>query len=364
MLVKLGYNIGREVIKMPRILPKIDLSSDQRQELHNMINLGELGDRQSRHMALRAKIVLMASEGESNKKIAEECGVSEKTPAIWRNSFIEAGMDGLKDHSGRGRHEKLSKYDQTILAKVTNDYPEASIRTLQQKLKDNYNIDVSHATVQRVMTEEGLRSDSKDSWLQGREPEFGTKQMQIVGLILNPHYQALAFRMVEKTDFQALQSHESSKAIFQSANEQKETFRKDSDPKSLLTAFLLHQELVTGPFRERNKQEAGLEFIDFMEDAIKHYSGSELHVVFHNSSESKKDNVRKWLDKHSDGLEEHTMKTWDLWLTQIEFMFRILTLKVVERGIFKTKAELVGTLIDCIKKYRAEERNFDWMQKV
>lgn len=48
------------------------------------------------------------------------------------------------------------------------------------------------------------------------------------------------------------------------------------------------------------------------------------------------------------------------WLNQIELFFGILTRKVIRRGIFKSRQELVQRLMAFIAAYNAEARPFQW----
>ena len=48
------------------------------------------------------------------------------------------------------------------------------------------------------------------------------------------------------------------------------------------------------------------------------------------------------------------------WLNQIEIWFGILTRKVVRRGIFKSREELVERLMSFIQAYNREARPFEW----
>ena len=60
----------------------------------------------------RAKIVLSLSERLTPSEVAEAQHVSCKTVHKWRNRFIEAGPDGLLDHSRPGRPRLIN--DKTV----------------------------------------------------------------------------------------------------------------------------------------------------------------------------------------------------------------------------------------------------------
>jgi transposase len=54
-------------------------------------------------LALRARIVLAAAEGEANERIAARVGVSKVTVLQWRRRYLERGVEGLADQPRSGR---------------------------------------------------------------------------------------------------------------------------------------------------------------------------------------------------------------------------------------------------------------------
>jgi len=54
-------------------------------------------------LAQRARIVLLAADGESNTAIAEKVGVSRPTVIGWRERYAASGLAGLEDEPRSGR---------------------------------------------------------------------------------------------------------------------------------------------------------------------------------------------------------------------------------------------------------------------
>ena len=90
---------------MSRVAEIINLSSKSREEVESFINNSE----HSRDK-IRGQIVLYASQGKSNKEIAELLNINEETVSHWRRSFIQSGVEGLKDKTHSGRPNSI-KYD-------------------------------------------------------------------------------------------------------------------------------------------------------------------------------------------------------------------------------------------------------------
>jgi transposase len=66
----------------------------------------------------RARMLLLAETGFSNKEIAEQLNTTRQKVARWRQRFIEQGLEGIeKDASRPGGKEKL---DQHVIEKVIN----------------------------------------------------------------------------------------------------------------------------------------------------------------------------------------------------------------------------------------------------
>ena len=56
----------------------------------------------------RAKIVLLASDGSSNKEIARKLDTTPQTVCKWRKRFYEEGLSGLEDRPRSGRPPTFS----------------------------------------------------------------------------------------------------------------------------------------------------------------------------------------------------------------------------------------------------------------
>ena len=68
---------------------------------------------------------------------------------------------------------------------------------------------------------------------------------------------------------------------------------------------------------------------------------------------------RAWVARHKR-LHLDFTPTHASWLNQIEIWFGILTRKVVRRGIFRSRGELVAKLMEFIEAYNRDARPFEW----
>ena len=59
-------------------------------------------------LVTRAKIVLMAAEGQTNHAIAQKVSLSQQMVCKWRQRFIKQGLAGLHDELRSGRPRSIS----------------------------------------------------------------------------------------------------------------------------------------------------------------------------------------------------------------------------------------------------------------
>jgi hypothetical protein len=65
--------------------PRVVLSERERAELERLVRAFTTGQQ----VALRARIVLPASDGVNNLQIARELGVDDETPGHWRRRWLQ-----------------------------------------------------------------------------------------------------------------------------------------------------------------------------------------------------------------------------------------------------------------------------------
>lgn len=85
---------------MPRKSPyEIVLSEDEKEELNRRARKYTLAF----FLVQRAKIILLANEGCSNKEIAERLDTRREVVSFWRKRFFEQRLAGLDDRDRPGR---------------------------------------------------------------------------------------------------------------------------------------------------------------------------------------------------------------------------------------------------------------------
>ena len=93
---------------MPRTSPyEIELSSAERSELESLIRRYTAPYQE----VVRAKIILMASEGYTNSEIGARLEVPRQIASKWRQRYFEERATGLADRARGGRRPTFSPSD-------------------------------------------------------------------------------------------------------------------------------------------------------------------------------------------------------------------------------------------------------------
>lgn len=82
-------------------------------------------------------------------------------------------------------------------------------------------------------------------------------------------------------------------------------------------------------------------------------------MIVDNLSVHKLQKVKDWLSEHSY-YSLHFTPTHVSWLNQIELWFSIYALKIIKRGVFSSKDDLVAKTIEYIKLYNKNAKPFSW----
>mgnify|MGYP005847510701 CR=1 FL=1 len=336
---------------MARPLPRMDLTPEERQELERIVR----ADSSEQRAVLRARIILLADDGRSTEEIMNALGISKPVVVKWRSRFVTDRLSGLRDAPGRGRPRLIGADVRLKIATEACRPPEGATHWSTRELASHIG-GVSHVTVHRVLSAEKIKPHLQEMWLNSQDPDFEAKQAEIIGLYLNPPENALVLCVDERTGMQALGRVAPDKPVRPGSPAKREFEYIRHGTKSLLAALAVHSGKVTGECYDRHTH---LEFLDFLKMLSKAYPSGELHLIVDNLSVHKHENVQRWLQSHPR-IKFHFTPTHASWLNQIEIWFSILGRKVLKRGIFNSKEELVAKILDYIEQYNRTARPFRW----
>ena len=305
---------------------------------------------------LRARIVLLAAENLRNDQIQQKLGVSKPVVIKWRRRYATDRLEGLADLPGRGRRRKYdAALRHRIAATACTTPPDSvgthwSVRTLARHLG------VGVAVVRSVLSSESLQPHRVRYWKDSPDPEFEPKMLAVVGLYLQPPDNAVVLSVDEKTSIQALDRTQPRLPMKSDRIERLSHEYKRHGTASLLASLEVHSGQVRAEPIRRNDSAT---FIRFLRRLLNAYPAQELYIIADNGSSHRSKKTLAWVAKHKR-LHLTFTPTHASWLNQIEIWFGILTRKVVRRGIFKSREELVERLMNFIHAYNQEARPFQW----
>ena len=129
---------------------------------------------------------------------------------------------------------------------------------------------------------------------------------------------------------------------------------------SLIAALLVHEGKVYGACGDRH---TSVEFVPFVNSLVDVFPGQELYFILDNVSSHKSKVVQEWAETKGGRVHFTYTPTRASWLNQIELWFGILTRKVLKRGVFDSKEDLVKTIMAFIEKHNETAKPFAWTYK-
>ena len=175
------------------------ITAEDKAELERIVRSGRT---EQRH-ALRARIILGASEGRSNNALAKELKTSRPTIVDWRARYVEGGVKALFEDRPRGRSfEAVARSKEAEIVAKTQSLPANATHWSCRRMAETCG--VSKASVQRIWQANGLKPHLVKTFKLSNDPHFIEKLEDVVGLYLNPPEHALVFCIDEKSQIQAL----------------------------------------------------------------------------------------------------------------------------------------------------------------
>lgn len=334
---------------MPRHAPVVVLNREERHQLEVIVRSPTSAQRD----VLRARIVLLAGDGKRNDEIQQTLGVSKPVVVKWRSRFVSKRMEGLHDEPGRGRRRTYGPEIRHRIAALACQAPPPqvgthwSVRTLAAQL------DVSPDLVHDVLSAEDIKPHRFRYWKTSHDPEFEPKMLAIVGLYLHPPENAVVLSVDEKTSIQALDRRQLLKPHL---IERRSFEYKRNRTTSLLAALEVHRGTIEGECIVRNDSDA---FIRFLRKQLRARPDVDLHVIVDNGSSHTSKKTREWIAKQKR-LHVHYTPTHASWLNQIEIWFGLLSRRIIRRGVFTSKNELIQRIIQFIEQYNQTAKPFEW----
>jgi transposase len=338
---------------MGKKIRRIELSTSENQQLMQIVNKRT----SPQQMVLRAKIILMTSEGLSVDEIMNKLQTTKVTVSKWKKRFLTKGLTGLYDDMRPGR---AMKYGPEIRHKIAAEACNPPLGRTHWTIRDLADhLKVNRGLVERVFQEEAIKPHLVKYYHHSTDPEFEEKMLNIVGLYLNPPENAVVLSVDEKTGIQALDRTQPVLPLRPHGKVKNIPFEyKRHGTTSLLAALQVHQGNVHGKCEERHTHQEFLSFLKYLERTYRK-KGREIHIICDNFSAHRHHKVKEWAESQKN-IFIHFTPTHASWLNQIEIWFSIMSRSVLKQGIFRSMRELIEKISRFIETYNVNAEPFVW----
>ncbi|HUF96324.1 MAG TPA: IS630 family transposase [Acidimicrobiia bacterium] len=335
----------------------LEITDEERAELERRVR----AHTSTQRAVKRARVVLLAAEGVANRRIGEMVGMDQHYVGVWRRRFETDRLPGLEDRPRSGRPRVYGHDERVrIVAKATSERPETeshwSHRLLAEDLADDMGI--SESQVGRILAELDIKPHRVRSWLsRPDDPDFWERAADVCGLYLSPPQNALVLSVDEKTAVPARSRKHPTRPAEPGRPERQEFEYRRHGTASFITAL----NVVSGEVLARDvDRNTAVNFISFLEDIDRMVDPTlEIHLVMDNGAAHVAKATKAWLADHPRFVAHHTPKHAS-WLNQVELFFSILTRRLLRRGEFSSRDDLIGRVMDFIREHNSKAKPFRW----
>ena len=343
--------MGDRFVAAPKAV-EIELSVAEAAELASRLRRRKV----ARADAMRAEIVLLASEGFTNSAIAERLGITRVTVATWRRRFAQSRLSGLADEPRPGA-------PRTITDQKVADVVSATLETLPAGRTHWSSRGMARAsglapsTVQRIWKAFSLQPHRSETFKLSTDPLFVDKVRDIVGLYLDPPDRAVVLCVDEKSQVQALDRTQPILPLRPGQAERRTHDYKRHGTTSLFAALDIKAGTILGKCMARHRAAEFRRFLDMIEKNVP--TDLDVHVVMDNASSHKTKLIRSWFAKRSRW-HAHFTPTSSSWVNQVERFFALLSEQQIKRGAHRSVVELEAAITAYIKIRNAAPKPFRW----
>jgi transposase len=341
------------------VVDALVLTVEERSELERRVRAQTTAHRDRQ----RARVVLLAADGMPGTKIAVEVGMSPQSVCKWRIQFRDNGLDGLVDAPRSGRPLVYGPTDRLVLmAKITEEHPQVDSQWSHSELAAEMAaaaIPISASQIGRILAADDLKPHRVQGWLTRRDtPEFWAQAADVCGLYLSPPANAVVLSIDEKTNIQARSRLHPTQSVRPGRPARQEFEYVRHGTASLMAALDIATGRVTAVDVERNDSPHFIEFLTQIEESID--PALTIHVVIDNGSSHRSKTTKAWFAAHPRFVV-HNTPVHASWLNQVEAFFSILTRKVLRRGEFDSRADLVQRMLAFIEHRNTTATPFKWV---
>ena len=305
--------------------------------------------------ARRARTLLLAADGVSNRQIALKVGCKPHVVGEWRRRYAALGLAGIKDRARSGRPAKITPAQkQRVVAKVCGAPPRHlsrwSVRTLAAEVK------LPASVVHLILREHDLHPHRLRTFNFSPDPHFEDKLLDVVGIYMKPPRNAVVICVDEKTGIQALDRTQPMLPLQAGRPRTWSNEYVRHGTRTMLAALQVKTGKVLAHVRDNRRSET---FLEFMDAVVEPHAGRRLCVIMDNLNTHLNEAAQQWLARHPK-VSFHYTPTHASWVNLIECFFAILTKQGLQQAVHRSGKELERFLKTYVEEYNKRCGPFTW----
>jgi transposase len=350
---------------------QLTLPASQRRWLQALVRRGTAGHRQ----VTRARIVLLAAAGWTNRAIARQLGLAPNTAGRWRKRFWKEGVDGLGDPKRPGRPCAFPAAVIAATKAIACELPATcgvplgrwSLAELRTEVLATGLVDeVSTTTLWRWLAEDPIKPWQHRSWSFPRDPDFAAKATVVLDLYdrgfqgreLEPGADVVSAD--EKTPIQARRRCHPSLPPGAARALRVEHHYQRGGAGAYLAAWEVHQARLFGRCEPSTGIEPFGRLVEQVRTTEPYASARRVFWVVDNGSGHRGQASTARLEGAWANLRLVHLPTHASWLNQVELYLSVVQRQVLTPNAFGDLAEVEGRLLAFQRRYQQTATPFDW----
>lgn len=310
------------------------------------------GRRVEARVQQRARVILLAAEGWQNKDIAEEVKLDRRQVALWRQRFLDGGLQALlQDAMRSGRTPSVSSaVESHILSTTLNEQPATALQWSTRSLASH--LGLSATTIRRVWQRNGIQPHLPDSPTASRDrARAADMQVDVLALYMGPRERVLVLGC---DDTDAARGAHRPRAARTGVAPQ-DLARMSTA--TLITSLKALEGTVVSRYPAPPRDETWLAFLRTV--ARQAPGHGRLHLVMAHPASVRHPDVQAWLARHPDWLVR-CGPAGVSWLNTVRRQMRDLLRHPIGSHSFASLAELQQAMAQFIEPQRGKTRPFAW----
>ena len=304
----------------------------------------------------RAKIILATADGCGTAEIMRRSGKSKPVVWRWQARFMAEGVAGLTRDKTRkpGKPPLPAATVQRVIDLALGPPPgEATHWTGRMLAKAT---GVSLRSVQRILEAHQLAPHRIRTFKLSNDPKFADKLKDIVGLYVDPPAHAVVLSVDEKSQIQALDHTQPGLPMKPGRARTMTHDYKRHGTTTLFAALNVLDGTVIGCNMKRHRHQEFIRFLNTVEAQVPKRKA--IHAIVDNYATDKHPKVREWLAASALDIPLHP--TSASWLNAVEGFFAKLTRRRLQRGVFRSVADLKAAITRFLAETNSDPKPFVW----